>query len=107
MPLDDSLIYRLFKILQADTITNQRDLAGYLGVSLGKMNYCLKSLSEKGWIKAEKFMHSSNKKGYAYIITPKGLEEKTKVTLRFLQRKIEEYETIQKDIAELREELLR
>ncbi len=73
-----------------------------MGVSLGKVNYCIKKLTEKGWIKLTNFTHNPNKVGYAYLLTPKGIEEKTKLTFSFLKRKVIEYEILKKEINELK-----
>ena len=84
---------------------NQRELAEELGISLGKTNYCLKALIEKGWVKVENFRKSKNKMRYAYYLTPRGLEEKAQVTLRFLHRKQKEYESLVQELEELRREV--
>lgn len=83
---------------------SQRQIARELGISLGKANYCLKALIEKGLLKAGNFRNSKNKLAYAYKLTPKGIEEKASVTVRFLKKKINEYEQLQKEIDELRKE---
>lgn len=103
--LSEESRYKLLKALEANPGVSQRDLALELGISLGKVNYCLKALVEKGWVKASNFTKSSNKLGYAYILTPSGVEEKLNVTLRFLKHKLEEHKQIQRDIDELREEV--
>ncbi|MCK5915737.1 MAG: MarR family EPS-associated transcriptional regulator [Deltaproteobacteria bacterium] len=103
--LDDSLTYELFKNLEADPHLSQRALSRILGISLGKVNYCLKALINKGWVKAKNFEQSPNKAGYAYILTPTGLETKARVTARFLRAKIAEYEKLQKEIEDLRREV--
>ncbi len=103
--LDDSITYELFKNLAADPNTSQRVLSRTLGISLGKVNYCLKALIAKGWIKAKNFEKSSNKSGYAYILTPSGLESKARVTARFLRYKIAEYEKLQIEIEAMRREV--
>ena len=77
---------------------SQRKLADELGFSLGKLNYCLKALKEKGLIKIKNFKKNPNKIGYVYILTPKGVSEKTKLTLNFMKRKMEEYEELKKEI---------
>jgi len=69
-----------------------------MGVSLGKVNYCMKKLTEKGLIKLSNFTHNQNKMGYAYLLTPSGVEEKTRLTISFLKRKIVEYEILKKEI---------
>ena len=103
--LDDDITYELFKNLDEDPHLSQRALSRILGVSLGKVNYCLKALITKGWIKAKNFEKSPNKAGYAYILTPTGLETKTRVTARFLLRKIADYEKLQIEIEILRQEV--
>ena len=104
MPSDE-IRYKLLKVIEANPDITQRDLANRLGVSLGKANYCLKALIEKGLIKARNFKNSHNKIGYAYLLTPKGIEEKAGVTVRFLERKMEEYEALKHEIEELRREV--
>lgn len=103
--LDDATHYRLLKLLQHNPAVTQRELAEAAGVSLGKINYCLKALIEKGIIKAANFRTSPNKKAYAYLLTPKGIEEKARITARFLRRKREEYEAIKQEIADLQREM--
>ena len=73
-----------------------------MGVSLGKVNYCMKKLTEKGWVKLTNFSHNPNKMGYAYFLTPGGIEEKSKLTFSFLKRKIVEYEILKKEINALK-----
>ena len=75
-----------------------------MGVSLGKANYCLKSLIDKGYIKARNFYNSNHKVGYIYMLTPSGVEEKVSVTYRFLKRKMQEYEAIKAEIESLQAE---
>jgi len=103
--LDDATTYEIFKNLETDPNTSQRALSRTLGISLGKVNYCLKALIAKGWIKAKNFEKSSNKTGYAYILTPTGLETKARVTARFLRYKITEYEKLQIEIEAMRREI--
>ena len=87
----------LRKIDKKPEIT-QRELAGELGFSLGKLNYCLKALKSKGLIKINNFKKNPNKINYIYVLTPKGLSEKTQLTLNFMKRKMEEYEELKKEI---------
>lgn len=101
----DSHNYRLLKLLEVNPHMSQRDLAQAMGVSLGKINYCLKALVEKGFVKLENFRRNEDKRMYAYLLTPKGIEEKARVTLAFLQRKLAEYEAIRGEIEELRKEV--
>ena len=83
----------------------QRELAQAMGVSLGKANYCLKALVDKGFVKLGNFRKQKNKRVYAYLLTPKGVKEKARVTVAFLQRRLDEYELIQREIEELRKEV--
>lgn len=94
--------YRLLQALNNNPNATQRQLAKELGISLGKTNYCLKALIDKGWVKAGNFTRSDNKLGYLYLITPKGIEEKSKLTKAFLQRKLAEYEQLEQEIKELK-----
>jgi MarR family transcriptional regulator, temperature-dependent positive regulator of motility len=95
----------LLKLLQSKPEMSQRDLAREMGVSLGKANYCLRALKEKGLVKLERFRRNPDKRQYAYLLTPAGIEEKTRITLAFLKRKISEFETLEKEIEQLRDEL--
>ena len=76
----------------------QRKLASELGFSLGKLNYCLKSLKKKGHIKLKNFQNNKNKINYAYILTPRGLAIKTKLTVNFMKRKMKEYDELAKEL---------
>ena len=100
--MDDSNRYRLLKLLDEQPHLTQRELAKNMGVSLGKANYCLRALIEVGIIKVNNFKNAANKAAYLYTLTPRGIDEKTKVTHRFLKRKIAEYESILLEIDELR-----
>ncbi len=92
----------LLRRLESNPEYTQRELSKEMDVSLGKVNYCIKKLTEKGWIKLTNFTHNPNKVGYAYLLTPKGIEEKTKLTFSFLKRKVIEYEILKKEINELK-----
>ena len=96
---------KLLRHLAANPQVSQRELAEHMGVSLGKANYCLRALVEKGLVKARNFKNQGNKRGYIYLLTPKGLRVKTQIGVRFLQRKIEESEALHAEIKELRNEL--
>ena len=78
--------------------SSQRNLAKNIGLSLGKINYCLKALKEKGLVKAKNFKNNQNKKNYLYILTPKGISTKTKLTINFMNLKIKEYDELKKEI---------
>jgi EPS-associated MarR family transcriptional regulator len=103
--LSDEYRYKILKKLEANPKVTQRELANELGISLGRVNYCIQALIEKGLVKARNFRNSKNKIGYAYLLTPHGIEEKVKITAQFLKYKIEEYEALEKEIAHLREEV--
>ena len=92
----------LLRKLEANPHYTQRELSQKMGVSLGKVNYCMKKLTEKGWVKLTNFSRSSNKFSYAYLLTPSGIEEKSRLTLSFLKSKVIEYEILKKEINELK-----
>lgn len=102
---DDETHYKILKLLQEDPHISQRALAEALGVSLGKTNYCLKALIDRGLVKARNFRNSSNKAAYAYFLTPRGMEEKATVTVHFLKRKMAEYQMLEHEIIALRREM--
>lgn len=97
--------YQLLRLIESNPRLTQRELAREMGVSLGKINYCVSALIEKGWIKARNFRNSNNKLAYAYLLTPRGIEQKAVITLHFLHRKVAEYEILKKQIAQLRREV--
>ena len=78
--------------------STQRELANELGFSLGKLNYCLRALKQKGLVKIENFKKNPNKFAYIYVLTPEGLAKKTKLTINFMKRKMKEYEDLEKEI---------
>jgi EPS-associated MarR family transcriptional regulator len=102
--LTDEVRYRLLRELQANPSASQRDLARLLGVSVGKLNYCLRALVDKGFVKVNNFRQAGNKLAYAYLLTPHGIEEKARVTVAFLHYKLAEYQSIERELAELRAE---
>lgn len=104
--LNDEYRYRILKHLEADPEISQRELAKALGISLGRTNFCLKALVEKGFVKANNFRNSQNKIAYAYLLTPKGFEEKARVTVAFLKHKLAEYEALKCEIDSLQSEAL-
>jgi len=97
------LKYKLFKLIHDHPEMKQRELADKMGLSLGKMNYCLKALIDKGFVKVENFRNSKNKMAYAYILTPRGVEEKIRITYLFYKRTEVEYEMLRKEVLELEE----
>jgi len=102
--LTDEYRYRILKLLEADPHASQRRIADELGISLGRVNYCLQALIEKGLVKVNNFRSSRNKRAYLYLLTPRGIEEKARVTARFLRRKLDEYETLKHELEELQRE---
>lgn len=101
----EEIRYKILKKIAEDPDVSQRELAEYMGISLGKVNYCMQALKDKGLVKARNFKNNPNKQRYFYILTPKGVEEKTKVTSRFLKRKLNEYELPKKEIEQLQKEV--
>ena len=103
--LDQEVRYRLLKHLADHPDATQREVARELGMSLGKVNYLLKALITKGWIKARNFRNNKNKAAYLYILTRKGIEEKVDVTAAFLRRRVAEYDLLSKEIVLLTAEV--
>ena len=101
----DELRLRVLRALEANPELSQRQLAAELGVSLGGVNYALKALMERGFVKADNFRKSGNKVAYLYVLTPKGVAEKTSLAAAFLGRKIEEYEVLRQEIEALQGEV--
>ena len=106
-PVDEELRLRILRLLTDSPDLPQRELAHRLGLSLGKTNYCLRALIDKGWIKVNNFRNSQNKLAYAYVLTPQGMSAKAAVTAAFLRRKQEEFSSLEREIEELRAEVLR
>ena len=100
----DEIHFDLLRRLENNPTYTQRELSKELGISLGKVNYCIKKLTEKGLIKLMNFSRNPNKAGYAYLLTPKGIEEKGKLTISFLKYKMEEYELLKSEIEQLQQE---
>ena len=100
--MKDEITYKLLKLIEAEPHLSQREIAQKMGVSLGKTNYCLKALLDKGFIKIRNFYNNKQKSAYIYFLTPQGIEEKAEVTYRFLQRKLKEYDSIKKEIESLK-----
>tara|TARA_B100000035_G_C21021938_1_gene564428 strand:+ start:511 stop:828 length:318 start_codon:yes stop_codon:yes gene_type:complete len=91
----------LLRKLNLNPEYSQRELADKLGFSLGKLNYCLAALKNKGLIKVKNFRQNKNKLGYVYLLTPKGISEKTKLTINFMKLKIKEYDELAKELREI------
>lgn len=103
--LQEENYLKVLRLLEADPHLSQRELADALGVSLGKTNYCLKAMLGKGYIKMQSFKKSQNKLAYAYLLTPMGITEKAGLTVRFLARKLAEYESLTREIEALKSEM--
>jgi EPS-associated MarR family transcriptional regulator len=108
-PLPETALYeenhlKVLRFLESNPRISQRDLSTAMGVSLGKTNYCIKALLDKGLIKVQNFRNNQNKLGYVYLLTPAGIEEKASITARFLKYKIQEYERLRDEIIELQRE---
>ena len=101
----DEIRYRLLSYLSNHPEASQREIAGALGVSVGKVNYCVRALIDKGLLKVRNFKNSKHKAAYAYLLTPQGIEEKINVTYAFLKRKVAEYDRIAEEIERLTSEL--
>jgi EPS-associated MarR family transcriptional regulator len=101
----DELRLRVLRALEANPQLSQRQLAAELGVSLGGVNYALKALIERGFVKANNFRKSGSKVAYLYVLTPKGIAEKSSLATAFLGRKLEEYEVLRQEIEALKGEV--
>ena len=99
--LTDEYRYKILKELEANPEISQRELAKGLDISLGKANFCIQALIEKGFIKAKNFKNSQNKKAYIYYLTPKGIKAKASITLKFLKYKMVEYQALKMEIEHL------
>ncbi len=106
MPQNTQEIHlKVLRHLEDNPEVSQRQLAEELGISLGKANYCLKALINKGLIKASNFKNNANKRAYLYVLTPKGIETKARISVRFLRHKIKEYEALKLEIEQLKIEV--
>ena len=90
--------FNVLRKIKNNPDSSQRQLAGELGFSLGKLNYCLKALQNKGLVKIKNFRKNPNKLNYFYVLTPKGLATKTQLTLNFMKRKMSEYDELKKEL---------
>ncbi len=95
---------KVLRILESNPDINQRELAEAVGVSLGKLNFCLKALMEKGFVKAQNFRNNQNKLSYYYLLTPSGVAAKAAITARFLERKLHEYDALKAEIEAIKSE---
>ena len=90
--------FNVMRKIKSRPNSSQRDMAKELGFSLGKLNYCLNALKDKGFIKIQNFKKNPNKLGYRYILTPKGIAKKTELTINFMKRKMKEYDELNSEI---------
>ena len=97
--------FRVMRILHDSPDITQRALAEKLGVSVSGLNYCLKALIDKGWVKIQNFSNNKNKLGYSYLLTPTGIVQKASLTRSFLQRKKQEYEALKQEIKQMKQEV--
>ena len=104
-PVNEDIRFRVMRALEADPKLSQRDLAKSLGISLGVVNYCLKGLIEKGQVKVGNFRSSGNKLRYTYVLTPRGVLAKAKLTKAFLKRRVAEHEALIAEIEALQREI--
>jgi EPS-associated MarR family transcriptional regulator len=102
--LNEETHYKVLRLLEANPEMSQRDVARELGISLGKVNYCLQALMARGWVKAANFKNSNNKAAYIYMLTPRGIDQKARLAVRFLRIKVREYEKLREEIETIRRE---
>ena len=102
--LNEESHLKVLRLLEADPGLSQRELSKALGISLGKTNYCMRALLDKGLIKMQNFRNNDSKLGYAYLLTPAGIAAKAELTRNFLKIKMQEYETLKKEIEQLERE---
>lgn len=102
--LPDEMRYKLMRLLENNSAVSQRDVARELGISLGKVNYCLQALIQKGWVKASRFRGSQRKTEYGYLLTPRGIQGMARLTVRFLAARMREYASLREEIEEIRRE---
>ena len=102
MNKETSDTFEILRKIVKDPSSTQRDLANELNLSLGKVNYCIKALKDKGLIKINNFKKNPNKINYIYVLTPKGIKQKTKLTIDFMNRKIKEYEDLKKELKNIK-----
>ena len=96
---------KILRLIEVNPDLTQREIARELGISVGKTNYCLRALIDKGFVKAKNFNRNPNKLKYIYLLTPDGIQEKVRITRNFLKRKIVEYKALEDEIAELTKEV--
>lgn len=103
--MTEEVHYKLLRLLEQNPEATQREISLELGISLGKVNYCLRALVQKGHLKAENFKNSKNKAAYLYVLTPRGVSAKGKIAMSYLNRKLIEYEDLRMEIEQIKGEL--
>jgi EPS-associated MarR family transcriptional regulator len=103
--LAEEMRYKLMRLFEANPMMSQREAARELGISVGKINYCVQALIARGWVKATRFKNNRNKAAYIYLLTPRGIEGKAGLTLKFLHMKMREYEILRAEIEQIRREV--
>jgi EPS-associated MarR family transcriptional regulator len=103
--LQEALQYEVLRRMEAKPDVSQRDLASQLGISVGSINFCVRALIDKGFVKMHNFSQSQHKLGYIYLLTPAGIAQKSRLTAAFLKRKQADYEALQREIEELKKEV--
>ncbi len=104
--LESEEVLKLLQEIKKTPEMTQRELSSRLDISLGKVNFLIRTLIDKGFIKANNFKNAKNKYAYLYLLTPRGIEEKTKITCRFLKRKMKEYKQMEEEIRQLKKEVI-
>lgn len=102
---DHEMDYQLLRQIAEQENSNQRDLAQRMGISVGKINYCLRAVIDRGWVKVNNFRRADNKWAYAYLLTPSGARAKVRLARVFLEQKELEFEQLQREIQTLRQEI--
>lgn len=105
LTVQEELYLHILRLLENNPRLIQRELAQALNLSVGKAHYCVQALLDKGWVKMQKFHDSKRKRAYLYLLTPTGIAQKTALTLRFLERKMAEYDRLREEIASLQREI--
>ncbi|MBA4423358.1 MAG: MarR family EPS-associated transcriptional regulator [Syntrophus sp. (in: bacteria)] len=103
--LENEVVLRILRELKKSSEMTQRELSSRVGISLGKVNFLINAMIQRGFVKIESFKTSTNKNAYLYYLTPRGIEEKARTTCFFLKRKMREYELLEEEIRQLREEV--
>lgn len=101
---NDEMDFKMMRLLDSQPDLSQRGAARELGISLGRVNYCVRALIRRGWVKATRFKNSDNKAAYLYLLTPRGIERKASLTVQFLRIRMRDYEKLRAEIEQMRRE---